>query len=122
MRLIKKCATLAPLLQEFRVGLPPTVQVQSGGLDDPKLGWGGACQPKACGSETGMGLRRTPPSPWLRRPSPPSGGAGRRAAPGRGGRPPEAQGREIWVRTGVAINRQAVVEIQAFASPTAEQN
>ncbi|MEY2927963.1 MAG: hypothetical protein RL367_2440, partial [Pseudomonadota bacterium] len=35
---------------------------------------------------------------------------------------PEAQGREIWVRTGVAINRQAVVEIQAFASPTAEQN
>jgi hypothetical protein len=35
-------AHLTPPLQEFRVGLPPAVQVQSGGLDDPKLGkgWG----------------------------------------------------------------------------------
>ncbi len=39
----ENCRNQAPPLQEFRVGLPPAVQVQSGGLNDPKLGWVGAC-------------------------------------------------------------------------------
>jgi hypothetical protein len=41
MQVLVAMMNKAPTLQECQVELPPAVQVQSGGLDDLTLGWGG---------------------------------------------------------------------------------